>query len=257
MIHQSAIIHPDAVIAEDVSIGPYTIIDSDVTIQSGCKIGPHVVIKGTTSIGKDNRIFQFCSIGEDPQDKKYRGEKESQLIIGDGNTFREYVTINKGTQQDDGKTIVGANNWVMAYTHIAHDCHVGNNIIFSNNVSLAGHVKIDDFAGLGGYTGVRQFCRIGSYSFSAAASVIVKDVPPYVLVSGNTAKPNGLNREGLKRNGFTIEDISILKKAYKIVYKNGLITDEALNRLEDLSRESENVAFFRNFISASKRGIVR
>lgn len=257
MIHSTAIIHPAAVIAEGVSIGAYSIIDADVTIQSDCEIGSHVVIKGVTSIGRQNRIFQFCSIGEGPQDKKYRGEKESRLIIGDGNTIREYVSIHKGTQGGDGKTVIGNNNWIMAYSHIAHDCLIGNNGTFANNATLAGHVEIDDFVGLGGFTGVRQFCHIGSHSFSAAASVIVKDVPPYVLVSGNTAKPNGLNKEGLKRHGYTSEHIDTLKKAYKIVYKNGLVTSEALKRLEAIAKDSGEVALFRDFISRSKRGIVR
>ena len=257
MIDPTAIIHPDADIHSDVSIAPYAIIGANVAIDSGTEVGPHVVINGPTKIGKDNRFFQFCSIGEDPQDKKFRGESESVLEIGSGNTFREYVSINRGTADGGGKTVIGNDNWVMAYVHIAHDCIIGNNTTFANNATLAGHVIIDDFAILGGFTGVHQFCRVGQYSFSAIASVIVKDVPPYVLVSGNTAKPSGLNREGLKRHGFDNDVINILRKAYKIVYRDGLTLKDALEALTELSAASKDVDLLRTFIAASQRGIVR
>lgn len=257
MLDPTAIIHPDAIINPDVSIGPYSVIGANVSIGTGTKIGPHVVINGPTTIAADNQIFQFCSIGEDPQDKKYQGESDSVLEIGSGNTIREYVSINRGTGEGGGKTSIGNNNWIMAYVHIAHDCFVGNNTIFANNATLAGHVIIDDFAILGGFTGVHQFCRIGSYSFSAIASVIVKDVPPYVLVSGNTAKPSGLNREGLKRHSFDSDTINLLRKAYKAIYRDGLVLKDALDVLDDLSVKSEEVELMRSFIASSQRGIVR
>jgi UDP-N-acetylglucosamine acyltransferase len=257
MIDPTAIIHPDADLHSDVSVGAYTIIGERVSIESGTVIDSHVVIKGPTKIGADNTISSFCSIGGDPQDKKFEGESDSVLVIGSGNTIREYVSINRGTGDGGGKTIIGDNNWIMAYVHIAHDCIVGNNTIFANNATLAGHVTIDDYAILGGFTGVHQFCRIGSYSFSAISSVIVKDVPPYVLVSGNTAKPSGLNREGLKRHGFDADTINILRKAYKAVYREGLALKDALDVLTELSAESNKVELMSSFIAASERGIVR
>ena len=257
MIDPTAIIHPEAKIDADVKVGAYSVIGENVSIASGTIIEPHVVINGPTKIGKNNTIASFCSLGGDPQDKKFQGEAESILEIGNDNTIREYVSINRGTGDGGGKTILGDNNWIMAYVHIAHDCLVGSNTIFANNATLAGHVTIDDHAILGGFTGVHQFCRIGSYSFSAISSVIVKDVPPYVLVSGNTAKPSGLNREGLKRHGFNNESINTLRKAYKAVYREGLILKDALDVLAQLSKESEKVELMRSFIAASERGIVR
>jgi len=257
MIDSTAIIHPDAHLESDVCIGPYSIIGASVSIDSGTVIGSHVVINGPTTIGPNNKIFHFCSIGEDPQDKKYKGENNSILEIGAGNTIREYVSINRGTGDGGGKTVIGNDNWIMAYVHIAHDCVVGNNTVFANNATLAGHVIIDDFVILGGFTGVHQYCRVGSYSFSAISSVIVKDVPPYVLVSGNSAKPSGLNREGLKRHGFDSDTINILRKAYKVIYRDGLILKDALDELSKLSDESDKVDKMRSFIAASQRGIVR
>ena len=257
MIDATAIVHPDATLDLDVIIGPYSIIGANVSIGSGSVIGSHVVINGPTKIGPNNKIFHFCSIGEDPQDKKYIKEKNSTLEIGAGNTIREYVSINRGTNDGGGKTIIGDNNWIMAYVHVAHDCVVGNETVFANNVTLAGHVIIDDFVILGGFTGVHQFCRVGSYSFSAISSVIVKDVPPYVLVSGNSAKPSGLNREGLKRHGFDSETINILRRAYKAIYRDGLILKDALKVLSDLASESDKVEIMRAFIASSQRGIVR
>lgn len=257
MIHPTAIVHSEAKIEADVEIGAYSIIGENVSIASGTNIDSHVVINGPTTIGKNNKIASFCSLGSDPQDKKYQGEADSILQIGDNNTIREYVSINRGTGDGGGKTIIGDNNWIMAYVHIAHDCIVGCNTTFANNATLAGHVIIDDHVILGGFSGVHQFCRIGSYSFSAISSVIVKDVPPYVLVSGNTAKPSGLNREGLKRHGFDNETINILRKAYKAIYREGLILKDALDVLAELSKESEKVELMRSFIAASERGIVR
>lgn len=257
MSDATAIIHPDANLHSNVTVGPYSVIGADVSIDSGTTIDSHVVINGPAKIGTNNKIFNFCSLGGDPQDKKFQGESGSILEIGSGNTIREYVSINRGTGDGGGKTVLGDNNWIMAYTHIAHDCIVGNNAIFANNATLAGHVIIDDFAILGGFTGVHQFCRIGSYSFSAISSVIVKDVPPYVLVSGNTAKPSGLNREGLKRHGFDSDSINLLRKAYKVIYRDGLILKDALSVLSEMSAESKEVDLMRSFIAASERGIVR
>ena len=257
MIDQTAIIHSNADIHKNVSIGPYSVIGENVSIGSGTVIGSHVVITGPTTIGPNNKIFHFSSIGEDPQDKKFNEDKNSYLEIGANNTIREYVSINRGTSDGGGKTIIGNNNWIMAYVHIAHDCIIGNNSTFANNTTLAGHVAIQDFVTLGGFTGVHQFCRIGSYSFSAISSIIVKDVPPYILVSGNTAKPSGLNREGLKRNGFDANTINLLKKAYRIIYRENLTLTEALNELMELSVDSKSVNVMRSFISSSERGIVR
>ena len=257
MIDQTAIIHSSADIHKNVSIGPYSVIGENVSIGSGTVIGSHVVITGPTTIGPNNKIFHFSSIGEDPQDKKFNKDKNSYLEIGANNTIREYVSINRGTSDGGGKTIIGNNNWIMAYVHIAHDCIIGNNSTFANNTTLAGHVAIQDFVTLGGFTGVHQFCRIGSYCFSAISSVIVKDVPPYILVSGNTAKPSGLNREGLKRNGFDADTICLLKKAYRIIYRENLTLTEALNELMELSVDSKSVSVMHSFISLSERGIVR
>ena len=257
MIDQTAIIHSNADIHKNVSIGPYSVIGENVSIGSGTVIGSHVVITGPTTIGPNNKIFHFSSIGEDPQDKKFNDDKNSYLEIGANNTIREYVSINRGTSDGGGKTIIGNNNWIMAYVHIAHDCIIGNNSTFANNTTLAGHVAIQDFVTLGGFTGVHQFCRFGSYSFSAISSVIVKDVPPYILVSGNTAKPSGLNREGLKRNGFDANTINLLKNAYRIIYRQNLTLTEALNELMELSVDSKSVNVMRSFISSSERGIVR
>ncbi len=257
MIDETAIIHPGANIQKEVSIGPYSVIGQDVSIESGTVIGSHVVIKGPTSIGPNNKIFHFSSIGEEPQDKKFNEDSNSSLVIGSSNIIREYVSINRGTNAGGGKTVIGNENWIMAYVHIAHDCIIGNNSIFANNATLAGHVIIENFVTLGGFTGVHQFCRVGSYSFSAISSVIVKDVLPYILVSGNTAKPSGLNREGLKRNGFDSNSIKLLKKAYKIIYREGLILSDALEELMKLSTESKDVEALCSFISSSERGIIR
>lgn len=257
MIASSAIVHPDAVIGKGVEVGPYSVIGANVTINENSWIGPHVVINGPTRIGKNNKIFQFCSIGDDPQDKKYAGEEDSVLEIGDGNTIREYCSINRGTTLGGGITRIGNDNWIMAYVHIAHDCLVGDNTIFANNATLAGHVMIEDFVILGGFTGVHQFCRIGCYSLTAISSVVVQDVPPYLIASGNTAKPAGLNREGLKRQGFSQEVINDLRKAYKTIYRDGLLLKDALNKLEPMTVESLEVSEFVKFIQASTRGIVR
>jgi UDP-N-acetylglucosamine acyltransferase len=257
LIHSTAVVSPGAEIGDGVSIGPYSVIGDGVTIGAQSWIGPHVVIKGPTRIGAGNRIFQFCSVGDDPQDMKFAGEAESRLEIGDGNVIREFCTINRGTAGGGGVTRMGDGNWIMAYVHVAHDCAVGSHVIFANNATLAGHVQVEDHAILGGFTGVHQFCRVGRHSFSAISSVIVKDVPPFTLVAGNTARPAGLNKEGLRRHGFDADEVNRLASAYRIVYRDGLLLREALERLEALAAESPHVAAFVDFIRRSERGIVR
>jgi UDP-N-acetylglucosamine acyltransferase len=256
MIHPTAVIDPCAGIAADVKIGPYSIIGADVTIGSGTVIGPHVVIQGPTTIGKNNHLFQFSSLGEIPQDKKYAGEK-SKLIIGDNNTIREFCTINRGTELGEGATTIGDNNWIMAYVHIAHDCIVANNTIFSNGASLAGHVIVDDYAVLGGFTLVHQFCHIGMYSFCGMGSALNKDLPPYVIAAGNLAKAYGLNKEGLRRRGYDEKLIQVLHKAYKELIISKRPRAEQLERISDLLEEYEEVRILVEFIENSQRGIVR
>jgi UDP-N-acetylglucosamine acyltransferase len=257
LIAPGAIVDPDARISETATISAYSVIGAEVEIGEGSWIGPHVVINGPTRIGRNNKIFQFCSIGDDPQDKKFEGESESALEIGDNNVIREYCSINRGTAHGGGVTRLGDDNWVMAYVHIAHDCLIGNQCTFANNTTLAGHVLIEDHVTLGGFTGVHQFCRIGKYSFSAISSVIVKDVPPYVMMSGNTASPSGLNKEGLKRHGFSAESIDALRKAYKTVYRDGLLLKDALEEIRALENECPHLTDFVEFIQASERGIAR
>ena len=257
MIHQSALVDPTAEIDDTADIGPFSIIGPNVVIGANTTIGPYVTVKGPTTIGSNNRIYQYCSVGEDPQDKKYSGENESILKIGNNNVIREYCTINRGTGLGGGITSIADTNWIMAYVHVAHDCVIGSRNTFANNATLAGHVTIDNDVILGGFTGVHQFCRIGSYSFTAISSVVVKDVPPFLMVSGNTAKANGLNKEGLKRNGFDQNRINLLRKAYKILYRNGLLLKEALAQLHELARDSEDIALLCDFIDQSERGITR
>jgi UDP-N-acetylglucosamine acyltransferase len=257
LIDPTAIIHPNAQIAADVAVGPWSMIGADVEIGAGTWIGSHVVIKGPSVIGANNRIFHFCSIGEDPQDKKFDGASNSSLVIGNNNIIREYCSINRGTPHGGGQTSVGNDNWIMAYCHIAHDCHIGNHTVFANNTTLAGHVEIHDFVVLGGFTGVHQFCRMGIGSFSAIAAIIVKDVPPYVLVEGNTARARTLNREGLKRRGIDKEVIAKLKRAYKTLYRQGLALQDALAALKLEADDVHEVAELVKFIEASQRGIVR
>jgi len=257
LIDERAVVDSEAVIGNNVSIGPYSVIGPDVVIGDDSWIGPHVVIKGPTKIGRSNRIYQFSSIGEDPQDKKYSGDEQSSLEIGDGNLIREYCSINRGTNGGGGKTVIGNDNWVMAYVHIAHDCIVANSTIIANNATLAGHVTIDNYVILGGFTAIHQFCHLGRHCFTAGLSMVGKDVPPFLMVAGDRAKPTGLNREGLKRHGFEKETIDILRKAYKIVYRNGLTTKQALEGLEGLGSQSEAVKEFSDFIEKSSRGIIR
>lgn len=256
MIHPSAIIDPKAVIADDVKIGPYTVIGPEVEIGSGCEIASHVVINGPTKIGRNNRIFQFASIGEEPQDKKFHGE-DTLLEIGDNNLIRESVTINRGTVQGGGITRVGSNNWIMAYVHIAHDCIVGNDNIFANNASLAGHVLIDDYVILGGFTLVSQFNYLGSHSFSAMGSVISRNVPPYVLVSGHMARPVGVNVEGLRRRQFSDKQIKNIRQAYKVLYRSGLRMEEAEQKLKAIEQEDRELDVMLDFLEKQEGGIIR
>lgn len=255
-IDSRAIIDPSAKLASGVSVGPYSIIGADVEIGENTWIGPHVVIQGPTRIGKDNRLFQFSSIGDIPQDKKFHGES-SRLEIGDRNTIREFVTINRGTEDGGGVTRIGDDNWLMAYIHIAHDCIVGNNTIFANNASLAGHAIVEDFAILGGFTLVHQFCQIGKHAFCGMGSAISKDVPPFVIVNGSPAEAHGLNLEGLKRRGFSKETLKLLRDAYKIIYRQGLTIEEAKVKLQALAQHATEVQELLDFLQHSQRGIVR
>ncbi|MER2493009.1 acyl-ACP--UDP-N-acetylglucosamine O-acyltransferase [Catenovulum sediminis] len=256
MIHQTAIIDPSAKIASGVEIGPWCWIGADVEIGEGCVIGSHVVVKGPTKIGANNKIFQFASIGEECQDKKYKGEP-TRLEIGDNNVIRESVTIHRGTVQDNSLTRIGSGNLLMAYVHVAHDCIVGNNNILANNATLAGHVQVGDFSILGGFTGVHQFCKIGSFSFCGVGSVVVKDVIPYLMAAGQNAVPHGMNTEGLKRKGYTADSISALKKAYKIIYRNGLTLADAKIQLAELAKQEKAVQLIVDFLNNSDRGIIR
>ena len=256
LIHPTAIIHSNARLGKNVSVGAYSIIGEHVEIGDDSWIGPHVVINGHTRIGQGNRIFQFSSIGEMPQDKKYAGEP-TRLEIGDRNTIREFCTFNCGTAQDAGATRVGSDNWIMAYVHIAHDCHVGDNTIFANNAQLAGHVHVGDFAILGGFTVVHQFVRIGAHSITAMGSILLQDLPPYITAAGNTAKPYGINSEGLKRRGFSAEAIAALKRAYKQVYRAGATLDEARARIAEEAADQPAVALLADFLAEPGRGIVR
>lgn len=255
-IHPTAIVDSSAQIDSGVSIGAYTIVGANVKIGSNTTIGPHVVLSGPTTIGKDNRIFQFSSIGEIPQDKKFHGEN-SELIIGDGNTIREYVTINRGTEEDQGFTKIGDRNWIMAYVHIAHDCNVKNDTTFANGSTLAGHVTVEDFAILGGFTLVHQFCHIGEYSFCAMGTALNRDLPPYVMASGNYASTHGLNKEGLRRRGFSEDCIQALHKSYKILVRSKQSKIEGMAEVEKLADQFPEVKRFMSFIATSKRGIVQ
>ncbi|HTE14875.1 MAG TPA: acyl-ACP--UDP-N-acetylglucosamine O-acyltransferase [Burkholderiales bacterium] len=255
-IHGSAIVDPAARIATDVEIGPYSMIGPHVEIGAGSWIGSHVVIKGHTRIGANNRIFQFVSLGEIPQDKKYNGEP-TRLEIGNNNTVREFCTFNIGTAQDAGVTRLGNNNWIMAYVHLAHDCQIGNNTILANNAQLAGHVVVDDYAILGGLTGVHQFCRIGAHAITGGSSLVLKDVPPYVTASGNPAKPYGINSEGLKRRGYSAEAIAGIKRAYRALYRTGDTVEQAQGVLAQQVGACPEIQPLIDFLAVPGRGIIR
>lgn len=254
MIHETAIIDPNATIGENVSIGPWTVVGPDVVIGDNCDIRSHVVLKGPTRLGKNNVIYQFASVGEDCQDKKYAGEP-TELIIGDNNVFRESVTIHRGTIQDQSVTRIGDNNLFMAYVHVAHDCVIGHNNIFANQVSLAGHVHVGDWVILGGLTGVHQFCHIGSHAFAAVNSIVVQDIPPFIMAQGHNAKPRTINSEGLKRRGFTPEQIQNIRRAYKVLYRSSLTVEKALEGIAALN--DPILDEFSAFIANSNRGIIR
>ena len=255
-IHATAQVDPGARLHDSVKVAAYCVIGPDVEIGEGSDIGPHVVINGPTTIGRDNRIFQFSSIGDAPQDKKYAGEP-TRLQIGDRNTIREFVTINRGTVQDHGVTTIGDDNWIMAYVHIAHDCVVGNQVIFANASSLAGHVVIDDYVILGGFTLVHQFCKIGAHAFTSMGAIINRDVPPFVTVAGNFAEPKGINSEGLKRRGYTSERIMAIRRAYKTIYKSGLPLADARVELARAAESAPDVRLMLEFIQRSERSLVR
>lgn len=260
IIHPTAIVDPKADLDDSVEVGAYSIIGPDVKIGARTKIGPHVVIEGHTTIGCDNRFFQFSSIGGAPQDKKYAGE-QTRLEIGDRNLIREFCTFNLGTAQDAGVTRIGSDNWLLAYVHIAHDCVVGNNTIFSNNASLAGHVHVGDWVIMSGFSAVHQFCQIGDHAFVGMNTSLTQDVPPFVLLSGNPAAAHGVNIEGLKRRGFTRDQISDIRNAYKLIYKSGLTLEEAKAALvtaeADAPASAVHLRQMREFLNSSTRGIVR
>lgn len=255
-IHPTAIVHSAAKIGAGVDIGAYTLIGEHVEIGDNTWIGPHVVIEGHTRIGRDNRIFQFSSLGAEPQDKKYAAEP-TRLEIGDRNVIREFCTFNRGTVQDVGVTRLGNDNWIMAYVHLAHDCQIGNHTIFANNASLAGHVSIGDWVILGGFTTVHQFVRVGDHAMTSMASAVVQDVPPYVMVAGNKAEAHGINSEGLKRRGFSVAAVSAIKRAYKTLYKSGLSLAEAQSAIAASVPDQPELQILADFLSVPGRGIVR
>ena len=256
MIHPSAIVSKKSTIADDVEIGPYTVVGDDVEIGSGSRIGSHVVINGPTMIGNDNRIYQFASIGDDPQDKKYADEP-TRLTIGDRNTIREFCTVSRGTTQDIGETTMGDDNWIMAYVHIAHDCRIGSNTIMANNTTLAGHVHVGDWAIMGGFSGAHQFCKIGAHAFLGMYTGINRDVPAYTMVSGNPGVPRGINSEGLKRRGFSAEQIRNIKDAYRLVYRKGMKLAEAIDAISARVDEQSELGLLLDSLRSAERGLVR
>lgn len=255
-IHPTALVAPGARLADDVEVGPYSIIGEHVEIGAGTTVGAHAVITGHTTIGVHNQIFHFVSLGEAPQDKKYDGEP-TRLEIGNHNVIREFCTFNTGTVQDRGVTTIGSHNWIMAYVHIAHDCVVGDRTIFANNASLAGHAEIGDWAILGGFTGVHQFCKVGAHVMTGIASIVFKDIPPFILASGQPAAPHGLNSEGLKRRGFSDESRAALKRAYKILYREGNTLAEAQDKLAPEAESHVEVQQLLDFLARAERGIIR
>jgi UDP-N-acetylglucosamine acyltransferase len=255
-IHPTALIDPKAELAGDVEVGPFSIIGPKVKIDSGTWIGPHVVVTGRTTLGKSNRIFQFASMGEEPQDKKYAGE-DTELIMGDNNYIRELCNFSRGTIQGGGKTIIGNNNWIMACVHIAHDCILGDNIIMANNASLAGHVTVGNFAILSGYTLIHQFCIVGEHSFTSFASHVNQSIPPYVTVSGEKAKAKGVNTEGLKRRGYSPEQVQQVRRAYKVLYRSGLPLEEAKQKLQEMAETSVEIRPLVEFLDKTEKSLIR
>jgi len=255
-VHATAIVSKSASVADDATVGAYTIIGDDVVIGSGTRIDSHVVVNGPTVIGRDNHIYQFASVGDDPQDKKYADEPTT-LTIGDRNTIREFCTVSRGTVQGDGETTMGDDNWIMAYVHIAHDCHIGSNTIFANNATLAGHVHIGDWVILAGFSGAHQFCRIGAHAFLGMYSGVSRDVPPYTMVFGTPGVPRGINSEGLKRRDFDTQQIRNIKEAYRTIYRKGLKLDAAIEQLEQRVSDQPELAILLESLRSSERGIVR
>ena len=256
MIHSTTVISPNAKIGNNVSVGPFSIIGDDVVLGDDCRVESHVVIKGPSRIGRGNHFYQFTSIGEDCQDKKYAGER-TELIVGDNNIFREGVTVHRGTVQDEGITRIGSNNLLMVNAHVAHDCVIGDNTILANNVAVAGHVEIGDYAILGGTTAVHQFCKIGAHAFTGGGAIILRDVPPYVMVSGTKHIPQGINSEGLKRRGFGKETIMAIKRAYKVIYRDNNTLEEAIKKLTEMADECPEIGMLITFLAGAERGIVR
>ena len=256
MIHPTAIIDPGAKLGRDVAVGPYSVIGAKVEVGEGTWIGSHVVLEGPMRIGKRNKIFHFASLGSPPQDKKYANEPTS-VEIGDDNTIREYVTISRGTSQDVGVTRLANENWIMAYAHVAHDCQIGSKTIFANACQLAGHVVVGDWAIFGATTLVHQFVHIGAHAFTGMGTYLPQDLPPYVMAAGNMAKPYGINKEGLKRRGFSADAIAGLKRAYKTLYRKGLALEQATLELQNQARACPEVQPILDFLSRSKRGIIR
>ena len=255
-VHPTAVVEPGARLAADVEVGPYTVIGGEVEIGAGSRIGPHTVITGHTRLGENCQVAQFASLGEAPQDKKYAVEP-TRLDIGPDTTIREFCTLNRGTAQGGGVTRIGAGNWIMAYVHVAHDCQIGNRIVFANNAQLAGHVHVDDDVILGGFTVVHQFCRIGAHAITGLGTIVLQDVPPYVKASGNPAKPYGINAEGLRRRGFTAAAISGLKRAYRTLYRSGLTLEEAKREIAKSAQDIPELAPLLEFVAAPGRGIIR
>jgi len=255
-IHPTAIIDPSARLAPDVGVGPYSVIGAEVEIGEGSSVGAHALIEGPTKIGRNNRIGAYAAVGGDPQDKKYHGER-STLVIGDGNTIREFVTINRGTDDGGGVTRVGDDNWIMAYVHVAHDCTIGSHTVLANNATLAGHVEVGDHVVLGGFCGVHQFCKIGAHAFAAMFAAINRDVPPFVYAAGQFAEPRGVNAEGLKRRGFSSERVAAIRRAYRTLYMSGKTLADARVELERQAQSSEDVRALVDFIDRSERALVR
>ena len=256
MIHATAIISDKASIADDVEIGAYSVIGDDVVIGSGTRIGSHVVVNGPTTIGQENRIYQFASIGDDPQDKKYADEP-TRLTIGDRNTIREFCTFSRGTTQDRGETVMGDDNWIMAYVHVAHDCVIGSNTIMANNATLAGHVHVGDWVIFGGFSGAHQFCKIGAHAFLGMYSGVNRDVPAYTTVSGQPAVARGINSDGLKRRGYSADQIRNIKNAYRITFRKGKRKDEAIAEVAELAKTQPELELFLESLRSSERGLTR
>jgi len=256
LIHTTAIVSDKAMIADDADVGPYCVIGDGVVLGARTRVDSHVVINGPTVIGEDNHIYQFASIGDDPQDKKYADEPTT-LTIGDHNTIREFCTVSRGTIQDRGETSVGNDNWIMAYVHIAHDCVIGSNTIMANNATLAGHVHVGDWAIFGGFSGVHQFCHVGAHAFIGMYAGLNRDVPAYTTVSGSPAVPRGINSEGLKRRGFDAAQIRNIKEAYRLVYRKGLKLVDAIDEIAERSKSQPELELFLESLRSSERGLVR